>query len=564
MSARSDRRREIAKILVRHGWGFLLDSLGLEHLTSGGSRGFGQASDAEVPARAERARLTLEELGPTFIKLGQLLATRADLLPADYRAELAKLQDDAPRMPGEAVAGVLAVELGADLGKLFARFELEPLAAASIGQVHAATLLDGTEVVVKVRRPGAVEAIDQDLEIVRDFAAIAARRWESAARYDVVGLVDEFALTVRAELDYLREGQNAERFAASFAGDEEVQVPRVFWETTTSRVITFERIGGMKVNDLTALDAADIDRQELARRALRVVAKMVFEDGFFHADPHPGNFFIRPDGGLGLIDFGMVGVLDDRLRAGLAQLVVAFVRQDAYRLTDALLGLGASTALVDRARLRDDVARLLARYSGRGLGDIEIAAVISEVEELMRHHRLRIPRDLALLLRAFVMYEGLAAELDPDFRLATELTPYAYRHLALGLSPASVARRLEEFGMDLAGLTIGLPSQLRRVLDVLGTGGFEVHLRTEDLERGERLANRIAASVLAAAVIDALAALAVADRSGAHNRQTRKLTRVLAGVGLMSAGAARSSHRRPRPRRNAGTRDRSRGTTRSR
>ncbi|MBV8217969.1 MAG: AarF/ABC1/UbiB kinase family protein [Solirubrobacterales bacterium] len=539
MSARGRRRREIAKILIRHGWGFLLNSLGLEHLSPAGSRALGPDPATDTSAPAERLRLTLEELGPTFVKLGQLLSTRADLLPPDYRAELAKLQDDAPRMPGQAVAEVVALEIGGDLDTLFARFDLEPLAAASIGQVHAATLLDGTEVVVKVRRPRAVEEIEQDLEIVRDCAAIAARRSEPAASYDVVGLVDEFAHTVRTELDYLREGRNAARFAASFAGDPDVQIPSVFWEATTSRVITLERINGVKVTDVATLDAAGVDRHELAQLAIRVVAKMVFDDGFFHADPHPGNFFVQPGGGLGLIDFGMVGTLDDHLRGGLAKLVVAFVRQDAYRLADALLSLGASTAPVDRGGLRDDLAGLMSRYTGRGLGDIELATVINDVEELMRRHRLRVPRDLALLLRAFVIYEGMAAELDPDFRLVTEMTPYAYRHLATELSPAAIARRVEQFGADLAGLTVGLPGQLRRALDVLGTGGFEVHLRMKDMERAERVANRIAGSVLAAAVLDALAALAAGDRLPTLNRQTRKLPTILAIIGLLSAHAAR-------------------------
>ena len=256
-------------------------------------------------------RLALEDLGTVFIKLGQFLSTRADLLGDEYQAEeLAMLQDAAPPVPTDVVQDILALELDGDPGTVFASFELKPLAAASIGQAHAATLRDGTDVVVKVRRPGAVEEVAQDLEILHDCAAHASRRWETAARYDLVGLVEEFARTLRAQLDYLPEARNAERFAANFARDQSVLIPRVFWEVTTSRVITLERVRGMNVMDLAALDAAGVDRHELALRATRVAANMICEDGFFHADPHPGDFFIQDTGRIGIIDFGMVGLVD--------------------------------------------------------------------------------------------------------------------------------------------------------------------------------------------------------------------------------------------------------------
>ncbi len=234
-----------------------------------------------------------------FINLGQFLSTRADLLGDEYQAELAKLQDAAPPVPTDVVQDILALELDGDPGTVFASFELEPLAAAPIGQAHAATLRDGTEVVVKVRRPGAVEEVAQDLEILHDCGPHASRRWEAAARYDLVGLVEEFARTLRAQLDYLHEARNAERFAANFARDQSALIPRVFSEVTTSRVITLERVRGMNVMDLAALDAAGVDRHELALRATRVAAKMICEDGFFHADPHPGNFFIQDAGRIG-------------------------------------------------------------------------------------------------------------------------------------------------------------------------------------------------------------------------------------------------------------------------
>jgi ubiquinone biosynthesis protein len=547
MNARHRRQREIAQVLVRHGWGFLLDAVGLEHLRPAGGGPRAERRD-ESPSPPERLRLALEELGTTFVKLGQTLSTRADLLPPDYQAELAKLQDAGPQLPPEVVREAVALELDGDPESAFASFDLEPLAAASIGQAHAATLHDGTEVVVKLRRPGAVETAEQDLEILHNLAMRASRRWTEAAAYDLVGLADEFAQTLRAEMDYLQEGRNAERFAKSFADVEEVQIPRVFWATTTSRVITLERMRGMKITDLAALDAAGVDRHQLMQRAVRVTAKMVFEDGFFHADPHPGNFFIQADGRIGIIDFGMVGTLDQRLRQQLLRLLIALIREDPDRLAGALLALGAAARPVDRPRLRDDLAGLVARYGGRSLGDIALSSAIGEILEISRRHRLRTPRDLALLTKAFIMDEGLAETLDPDFQLADALAPYAYRQMATELSPAALAGHLKQVGTDLAELTIDLPDQLHRMLAVLADGGLEIHLRAAELEplveRAERLGNRIAASVLAAAVIDGMAELAAAD--GAHIRngaRTLKRYAVLGGLGAVSAYGARKRRR---------------------
>ncbi len=259
-------------------------------------------------SQPEHLRLALEELGPTFVKLGQILSTRSDLLPLAYTAELAKLQDAAVPVPTDVIMQTLAEELGG--AGAFDRFDGRPLASASIGQVHTARIGDD-EVVVKVRRPAAVETVSRDLEILQSLAATASRHSELARGYDLVGIVQDFSRTLRAELDYLTEAANAERFARSFAGDPQVHIPVVYRTTTTPRVLTLERVHGMKIDDLQALDAAGIDRRELAVRATGVLCQMVFEDGLFHADPHPGNFFVAPDGSLAVIDFGMVGELTE-------------------------------------------------------------------------------------------------------------------------------------------------------------------------------------------------------------------------------------------------------------
>jgi ubiquinone biosynthesis protein len=346
--ARDHRERQIAEVLIRYGLSYLGSIVGLGHLMIAAHRRVGRAP-AEAHTPAENLRLALEELGPTFIKLGQLVSTRADLLSTDYRAELAKLQDTAPAVPSEVVEEIVERELHAPAETAFATFESAPLACASVGQAHTATLHDGTEVVVKVRRPDVVEEVERDLEIIRNFAARAGRRSKAAARYDVVGLADEFVRSLRAQLDYLQEARNAERFAANFTGDPWVQIPRVFPDHTTSRVITLERIRGMKITDLAALDEAGLGRHALAERTALITAKMIFDDGFFHADPHPGNFFIESTGRVGIVDFGMVGQIDDRLREQLGRLLGGFLRRDPGRLADALLAvalrLGSSIEL---------------------------------------------------------------------------------------------------------------------------------------------------------------------------------------------------------------------------
>jgi ubiquinone biosynthesis protein len=511
--ARDRRERQIAEVLGRYGLSHLARVLGLGRLVGAAETLIGR----EAPAprtEPESLRLALEELGPTFVKLGQLLSTRADLLSPDYRAELTKLQDAAPAVPSDVVEDIIARELHADApaDAAFATFDAVPLACASVGQAHSVMLHDGVEVVVKVRRPHVVEEMQQDLEIIQNFAARASRYSKTVARYDVVGLADEFVQTLRAQLDYLQEARNAERFAANFADDPWVQIPRVFPELTTSRVITLERIRGMKITDLTALDRAGLDRHVLAERMALIVAKMIFEDGFFHADPHPGNFFIEPTGRIGIVDFGMVGTLDDRLRRQLASLLNGFLRQDPGRLTDAVLALGTATEVVDRARLRQDLAGLLERYFGRSIGEVSLRSAIGGLLEIARRHRLRVPRDLSLLFTVLIVAEGVVAELDPDFRFVEALAPYARRHLLTGITPAAVMQHLEEFGVDLAELIADLPRRLGRISEAIETGGLEVHVRSDEMDdllaRIERLGNRVAASVLAAALIDAVIQLA--------------------------------------------------------
>ncbi|MDQ2897380.1 MAG: AarF/ABC1/UbiB kinase family protein [Actinomycetota bacterium] len=545
MTVRQQRYREIAETLSRHGMGYVVDMLGLDQQIPFHHGLLGHERRTLPYTRPEHVRLALEQLGATFVKLGQILSTRSDLLGPEYQVEFAKLQDSAPPVPGEAICNLIAEELSQGVEEAFATFDAVPLAAASIGQAHAATRHDGIEVVVKVRRPGVVEQVAVDLEILRNLARHTSRHWQAAADYDIVGLVDEFATTLQGEMDYLREGRNAERFTANFARDPDVHIPRVFWETTTSRVLTLERIHGLKINDMKALDQAGIDRHALAELATRVTAQMVFEDGFFHADPHPGNFFIEPSGRLGIIDFGMVGELDQRLREQLGALLVALARSDPGRVTDAVLALSTAQQSVNRSALREDLAALIARNDGLAISEIALAPLIEDALAIVRRHHLQLPHELALLLKMFVMNEGMAVGLDPGFRPGDVLAPYARRLITSRRSAASLARDLGEAGIDIAQLGTELPHHLRKLLTVLDDGGLEVHLRAAELEplvtRAERLGNRLIAGVITAAFINGTAELMTLDAERRRSRQRPALAFGVAAAGALSGYLAWTS-----------------------
>ena len=496
-----NRSRQIAGALLVHGRDFL---------TSGNHESHKTSADASK-GRAVHLRLALEELGTTFIKLGQIVSTRADLLPPEFLAELTKLQDSTPPVPFEAIEQVLVSELGQPIEKLFAEFDPTPLAAASIGQAHAAVLGDGTEVVVKIRRPGVVEQVNEDLEILKELAATASRHLEFADRYDLAGLVEEFSQTLLSELDYIREGHSAERFAANFANDPGIHVPRVFWEATTARVLTLERIRGIKINDLDGLDKQGTDRRWLANYATSVVLKMVCDDGFFHADPHPGNFFIEPNGTLGLIDFGMVGVLDKRTQELLADLLICINRVDADRLVDVFLDLGVTRKRIDRALVRRDVERLLSTYWGLPLGELRVGALLNDVYTIMRRHQLHLPSNLALLLKTVIMIEGMGVNLDPGFHLTDSLTPYTERLVMRRYSPFKWFHDLGRASFDLARLGAEMPDHFRRIVSAAEDGNLQIGMRPEGFDpvinRLERIANRIVLGVIAAAFINGLAVL---------------------------------------------------------
>ena len=505
------RLGQIAATMARHGFGFVVVQLGLGRLVPFERGWFGHARRAAPYTRPEHLRLMVEELGTTFIKLGQVLSTRPDVLPPDSVTELSKLQDDVPPVSSEAIAEVIVRELGAPAGELFREFDPVPLASASIGQVHRAVLSGGEEVVVKVQRPGVEVVAERDLEILLHLARLVSERTGLGEQYDLVGLVEEFGATLRDELDYTREGRNADTFRELFRDEPSLVIPRVHWTHTTARVLTMERLQGIKVSDVDALDAAGIDRRALAERAVAIMLQEVFVHGFFHADPHPGNFFVLEGGRIGLMDFGMVGRLDETTKAALLRIAVAVSRRDPDRLVDALLAAGLGGESASRAALRRDLGHLVNRHIDRPLKDIVAREFVNEMHEVIRRHRLQMPTELAQLIKLIAMSEGLGVRLDPEFRLFEFAAPYFQKFWLEGRSPLALSRKLGADLFDLADLSVGLPRRAERLLTRIEREGLPTAVRLQGLDpvmaELSRIANRLSLSILLAALIVGLALL---------------------------------------------------------
>jgi ubiquinone biosynthesis protein len=471
------RYRQISRTLVRHGFGFLLERVG--------SRVVPFPRRAErLPALgpAHRLRLALEELGPTFIKLGQVLSTRPDLLPPAFIAELASLQDQVPSFPFEQARRQVEEALGAPLEQHFATFDPIPLAAASLSQVHAATLPTGEEVVVKVQRPGIEETIATDLEILRNLARLAEEQVPLAELHDICGIVEEFAHTLRGELDFRREGLNADRFRRSFSEEPHLYIPRICWDLTTRRVLTMERIYGIKIDDFAALDEAGLDRHRVAVHATEIVMRQIFQEGYFHADPHPGNFYVMPGEVIGAMDFGMVGRLSLHLRRELIRLFVVVMRLDAEQMVEQLLRMSMVEQGVDRVGLREDIERLLPRYIGRPLKEVHAREIIEEAMPIAFRRRLRLPTELWLLGKMLGMLEGVGLQLDPDFNPFDVARPYAEGFLGEVLSPTHLLEQAAAGLGDWANLLLDLPATASELAGQLQSGELAVGVEMRGME----------------------------------------------------------------------------------
>jgi ubiquinone biosynthesis protein len=497
---------------VRHGFGAIVAQLGLDRALDLRQR---LAPAPEQPTTRKTAAVHLREaiveLGPTFIKFGQIASTRPDVFPPEFIDELASLQDSIPPGPWEESQAIIEAELGSPISALFLVVDPNPIASASLGQVYAAMLTDRTNVIVKVQRPNIEKTIETDLGILADLAQLAKERLPAAAAMDPVGIVQEFSEALRGELDYRSEGRNADRFRANFAREGYLRVPKVYWEYTTRRVMVQERISGIKINDYPALDAAGYDRNRIATNATRAIVKEVMVDGYFHADPHPGNLLILPGEVIGLIDFGSVGMLDRTDRASLVRLWISVIDLDAEGSADQLLRMGIAGPNVDQVGLTRALRKLLRKYSGLPLKEIVASEVLSAVQPIIYQYRLHVPTDYWLLLKTLVVMEGVGKALAPDFDVFAASAPYVERFTVQMALPQNWAPGLLRQATSWVTLASLFPRQATRVLGQLEGGELEQRVRVPEIHQATResssTTNRIVMAILVGAMVIALALL---------------------------------------------------------
>ncbi len=500
------RLQDIASVLIRYGFGDLVRRVGM----SGALERAGKVLHWHAPeelARLEppaRIRRALEELGPTFIKLGQILATRVDLFPPDWIAEFSKLQDAAPAVPYTELWSQMMEDLGDPPEAFFPKVEEEALAAASLAQVHRAWLADGTAVVLKIRRPGIRKIIDADLRLLARLAEILEAEAPDLHRYRPREIVRQFTLSLRRELDFAAECRNAERIAANFAQHPEIIVPAIHWKWTCERLNVQDYIDGIPGSDLEAVDAAGLDRKLLAQRGIYAVLKMILEDGFFHADPHPGNVYYLPGNRIAFIDFGMVGRLSAERRYQLTLLLFGLVKHDSAKVAEVLLEWsGGDTG--NSEILQGEIDTFVDQYRGIPLKEINFGAMLSDLVTILREHGLALPPDLALLIKSFITLEGLGRQLDPDFDIASEAAPLLERALLAHSKPGAIVRRSLRSLDSTLGIIAGLPQDLRQVLRSVRQGKLQMQMDVPTLkqfgERLDRAASRLALSVVTAALI---------------------------------------------------------------
>ena len=448
------RLSEIAQVMVRHGFGYFLEAHKLSDLLPGRSAEDRLANVASehgaASARGQHLREVLDELGPTFVKFGQLLSTRPDVVPPDIVIELRALQDDVRPFPFEQAERVIEEELGNTLERLFLEFEPEPVAAASIGQVHRATLPNGRRVAVKVQRPGAPRQIEADLGLLYQAAKLARERIRALDFVDTRQVVDEFARSIRKELDYRQEGRNAQNFHRHFAGDPHVRVPKVYWQYTRSRVLTLEWIDGIQLADLDLVATTLEERRELAYRITEAWMTMIFRHGFFHGDPHPANILIPPEAGtIGLVDFGAVGTLTDDDMSKLTGLFIDAANENIDQLPRRLADLGVRYPKDREGEFLAEIRELYYRYYGSSLSEVDPIQVIREGFQLIYSLNLHLPARFLLLDRAIATLGSVTTELYPDFNVFEVARPYARDLMLERFRPDRVARRARARGVPL-------------------------------------------------------------------------------------------------------------------
>jgi ubiquinone biosynthesis protein len=500
------RLHQIASVLIRHGLGDFVQRIGIAGVLerAGHILRRSEAPEAVALDTATRLRMALEELGPTFVKLGQVMATRVDLFPPRWIAELEKLHAEVPAVPFEALVPELTRALGRAPHQVFRDIDAHAYGAASIAQVHRARLQDGTPVVLKVRRPGVRETIDADLRLLRRVSELIESEIPEARRYRPAEIAEQFARSLEREADFATETRNIERFAKNFAGDPHIVIPRIYPEFTSDVLLVQEHVDGIPATNLPAVLQSGLDPKLLAARGVDAFLKMILLDGFFHADPHPGNVFYLPGNRIVIIDFGMVGRLSPQRRAQVIDLLGGLARMAEEPMLDVLLDW-AGDAVVDEGRLAADVNELAFDYEGVPLRDIRVGNVIRQFAAIVRAHSIVLPSDLSLMFKALITLEGLGRQYDPDFHIIGHLTPLVRSALAERYQPAELVRRGRSALGEFMSVVGGVPRDLARLLRDTRRGKTRVDLDLKRLDsfgrQLDRTLDRVTVGIMTASLV---------------------------------------------------------------
>jgi ubiquinone biosynthesis protein len=500
------RYHQILNILVKHGFGYILDRMNISTYFQMGKKILLRRGEPRPGLTLpEEIRVVLEDLGPTFIKLGQLLSTRPFLIPPEFIRELSKLQDKVKPAPFETIRPVIEKELNGKLEETFSWFDEHCIAAASIAQAYKAKTKDGSDVVVKVQRPGIKRIVETDMAILRDLAHLLEKHIPESVQYDPLGIVEELSRTMSQELDFTTEARNIEQFANNFADDPTIYVMKVFWNYTTDKILTVEFIKGVKISDINVLKEQGFDLREISRNGARIILKQIFIDGFFHADPHPGNIFILPDNVISMVDFGMVGRLDEELRDYISDLLAAAMQKDVDEILRVFNRLGIVEDLSETVALRRDVYEFLDRYYGVPLFKLNIKTVMDDIFSTLQRNQLRIRADLMLLAKALGTYEEVGRMLDPELDLVAQARPFVRSLMFQKYSPGRQSRSILKLIRDFNNLIRVFPRELEFLIKKIRKGQLTIEFEHRGLDNLvlelERASNRLASSLIIAALI---------------------------------------------------------------
>lgn len=504
------RMQTIINVMFKHGFGHFIERLNLQNLISYSKiTNLVLRNDSskvqEQFTFSERFRMALEELGPTFVKFGQILSARPDFVPPDMITELKKLQEQVPSFSFNLVEEQIRSEFGQNIGDLFATFERKPLASASIAQVHEASLIDGSLVVVKVQRPNIDVIIDTDVHILMNLALLLERYIPESKTYQPVAIVEEFSRAIRRELDFNLEAANTARFYHNFFHDETVRIPLVYWSITSKKVLTMEKLVGMKIQDIDNLNKRGFDCALLANRLGESFLVQVLDHGFFHADPHPGNLLALDGNRIGFMDFGMIGRLDEDTMESLATTVISLLQRDYERLTNEFLRMGFLSESTNLKTFRDDLMDFIEPYHGRSLKNIQIGAVISKAVEIAVKHKAHVPPDLMLLGKALLTIEGVGRELDQELDLVELGTPFSFRIIRKRLNPARLLKSTYSIVQESGDLFRILPRQLKSIFTKLEDDNLRIGFQHHGLENFfrelERSSNKITIGIIVSSLI---------------------------------------------------------------